>query len=57
MALGEGDPTSIMKRMKMIEDQFMANPAFHDPAFKKKEKNKDSDDDENEGANGEKFSN
>jgi len=36
VALGEGDPTSINKRMKMIEDQFMGNPALHDPAFMRK---------------------
>jgi hypothetical protein len=37
VALGEGDPSSLMKRMKNIEDQFMANPQLHDPALKKKE--------------------
>lgn len=27
----EGDGTYIMPRMKMIEEQFMANPLLHDP--------------------------
>lgn len=26
VALGEGDPTSIMRRMKAIEDAYMVNP-------------------------------
>ena len=34
----EGDPTQIMKRMKMIEEQFMANPILHDAAFNRKNK-------------------
>jgi len=36
VAIGEGDPTTINRRMKNIEEQFMANPALHDPAFLRK---------------------
>ena len=36
--LEEGDPTPIMRRMKMIEEQFMANPILHDAAFNRKNK-------------------
>jgi hypothetical protein len=36
--LEEGDPTPIMRRMKMIEEQFMANPHLHDAAFNRKNK-------------------
>ena len=52
-AMGEGDAQSIMKRMKLIEDQFMSNPTAHDPAHAfariAKEK-KDEDEDEEDGA-------
>mgnify|MGYP006893264921 CR=1 FL=1 len=48
VALGEGDPTTLMKRMKNIEETFMGNPAYHDPAFtRKKDHTKDEGDDKN----------
>lgn len=52
IAMGEGDANSIMQRMKAIEEQFMANPSLHDPAFARKPKDKDEEDDDGEG-NGE----
>ena len=48
VAMGEGEAKSIMERMKAIEDQFMANPSLHDPAFARKPKDKDEEDDDNE---------
>lgn len=37
VALSEGDPSSLMKRMKNVEEQFSAYLQLHDPALKKKE--------------------
>ena len=52
---GQGDPNSIMRRMKMIEEQFMSNTALHDPALMKKTKNlQDQKAGANETASGEK---
>lgn len=45
----EGDPTPIMKRLKMIEDQFMQNPNLYDPGSIRK--NKDSKTEVQEEAN------
>lgn len=39
----EGDPTPIMRRMKLIEEQFMNNPILHDPAFNRKKETKEED--------------
>ena len=44
VALGEGDPTSIMKRMKMIEEQFMQNPQYHEPSLTRKKETKPEED-------------
>jgi len=43
VALGEGDPTPIMKRMKNIEDHFMGNPVLHDAALARKIESKEED--------------
>lgn len=55
--LGEGDPSSLMKRMKNIEEQFMANPQLHDPALKKKDTKLSDEYEEEAERNKEKFSN
>ena len=47
-----------MMRMKMIEDQFMANPSLHDPAFARKPKDQlDEDDGADEYGEKKQFSN
>lgn len=39
----EGDPTPIMRRMKIIEEQFMNNPMLHDPHLNRKKETKEED--------------
>ena len=46
-----------MKRMKNIEEQFMANPQLHDPALKKKDTKLSDEYEEEAERNKEKFSN
>ena len=44
VALSEGDPSSIMSRMKAIQDAYMVNPQLYDPALQRKKDTKNEDD-------------